>query len=382
MRLSTRFQLMLMITFCLMTTLADAQDDQPAPQFLYRDGNHLVLLDGYTGEATELPFEVADGDLFSWSPDGHYLLARLQDDENSGYCLNLYDVDKLTWAYDEPISCAVVEAFFSDDEERIYYTTDEKTNEALWVYSLEAEASRKLYRTNEGDYENDTGISKLQWSPTKTYLTFETYDWMLGGTLNSLVVMNVENETYTTLSASDTYYASYNPIWSADDRWFLVTLLEEYSISFSMPYTNQRGDLYLVNADTGTQYRLTYTPATQETDIHWTDDGNIAFGIITAQELTLEQAMSIEVVPPDEIVTPEPVDEEAYFGPLADVQVSPDPNLGAWVTPQVGNLDELKIGSIVEGERTPDFSISIPDSYQSDNILIGWRPSDYPYPQE
>ena len=115
-----RLPIMLLIAFyvLLSTMLVTAQDEPPAPQFLYRNENRLVLLNGYTGEATELPFEVVGGDHFTWSPDGRYLLALLQDDEPSKYCLNLYDVDVQVWVYNKPIACAVGIANFSADGAR------------------------------------------------------------------------------------------------------------------------------------------------------------------------------------------------------------------------------------------------------------------------
>jgi hypothetical protein len=89
------------IVSLLMLLPATAQDELHPPQFLYRDENRLILLNGYTGEATELSMEVADRDRFEWSPDGRYLLARLLNDEDSRYCLNLYDVDLDVWVYNQ-----------------------------------------------------------------------------------------------------------------------------------------------------------------------------------------------------------------------------------------------------------------------------------------
>ena len=84
-------KLFLLIGFVLFgVSIVLAQDDVPAPQFLYRNGNHLVLLDGYTGEASELPFEVVEQDRFEWSPDGRYILAlQNRDSATYTYCLNL-----------------------------------------------------------------------------------------------------------------------------------------------------------------------------------------------------------------------------------------------------------------------------------------------------
>lgn len=110
------YPVLTLIVLCLFpTTPVQAQDEssQPAPQFLYRDDTRLILVDGYTGETTELPFEVTNYDRFVWSPDGLYLMTRLHNEENRAYCLNLYDVDALEWLYDEPISCSAGEAVFT-----------------------------------------------------------------------------------------------------------------------------------------------------------------------------------------------------------------------------------------------------------------------------
>jgi YD repeat-containing protein len=206
-----------------------------------------------------------------------------------------------------------------------------------------------------------------------------------GGTLNFFVVMNIKNGQYVTLSAPDPYYASYSPVWSPDDHWFLITLLERYVTSGTLPFTNDRGDVYLVNSQTGISYRLTYTPADYELGVHWTEDGRVAFTVVTVQEvaLTLQQAMNVEVVPSDEIVEPEPVNPDDIFNARRDVTISPDPNLEAWVTQsqQGDNQYQLNFGIPDAWGRTVIFSVPIPEGYQYSNILFGWRPSDYSYPQ-
>ncbi len=382
---SQYFPLLLIGLYVLLSATFALAQDAPAPQFLYRDENHLVLLNGYTGEATELPLVVTDQDRFAWSPDGQYLLARLQDSEHDGYfCLNLYDVDGQKWLYNQPISCSVGEAIFSGDGTRIYYVTTDETSATLWRYNMDNKTTRELYYADGGDTIHEVGISDIRWSPTKTYLTFVSYRWIMGGTLNTFVVVNAETEHHTTLSAPETYYASYYPTWSADDRWFLITLMEEYVTSGTLPVTNNEGDVYLVNSDTGASSRLTYTPAEREINIHWTEDGKIAFTEIVEQKMifTLEQALNVEAVPLDQIVIPPPVDYNDFINPLQGVMVSPDARLGGWVNEmQQGNdvTYELDFGSLLSEVRTANFSVSIP--YPYDSILIGWRPSDYPYPQ-
>jgi Tol biopolymer transport system component len=360
---------------------------------LYRDENHLVLLDGYSGDATQLSFEVTKSDQFSWSPDGKYLLSRLHegDDNTLTYCLNLYDVDAQKWAYPKPISCTVNEALFNADGSEIVYTTDTGTNGLLWRYTLADKKSQKLYQTTEGDNFSPMGISGVQWSPTETYLTFIHYRQILGGTLNFFVVLNIESQDTTGVIGGDGYYAYYDPIWSKDDRWFLITLQDQYVTSGTIPYTNDEGDVYLVNAETGNEYRLTYTPAVREGNIHWTDNGKISFNVTTVQvqdfTYTPQQAMHVEALPNDQIVYPDEVNPDDYYpNPLKDVTVSPDPNIGAWVSSKYPEQEgdpttwELNIGDIVfSPSPKANFSVPVPESYQYSNVLIGWRPTDYDY---
>ncbi len=388
---STRYRLtLLLIGLCLLflPVFVAAQDEPPAPTFLYREENRLLLLDGYTGETTELPFEVAAQDRFEWSPDGKYLLARFRNDEDYSYCLNLYEIGIQKWISDEGISCDAQGAKFSSDGTQLIYSTIDGDNAVLWQYSPEDEQSHEIYRTTEGSELRPNGIDDFQWSPTETYFTFIHYYQIMGGTLNNLVVMNMETMSHIIVNAPSSYYASYSPVWSADDSWFLITLKENYVTSGTLPFTNHLGDVYLVNTETGDQYRLTYTPATYEQDVRWTEDGHIAFDFMVVTEhaltFTTEQAMNIEPIPSEEIVWPEPVDAEDYF-PVSNQNhmLSPDPNHAAWVlasTTDGNNIYELNIGSILGG-FTPYFSIPLPEDYLYKNILIGWRPSDYHYPQ-
>ncbi len=385
--------LSLMVFGLLLTgVLAIAQDDPPAPQFLVRSDNRLLLVDGYTGEATELPFVVREFDQFEWSPDGRYVLARLHEGE-AGKCLNLFDINAWDWLYEEPISCAVGTVTFSPDDTQVLYTSIDGDNEVLWLHSLVDQSNQELHRTTDGEPNREAGLWSFQWSPTEDYLTFVSYKWIMGGTLNTFVVMNAETGDYVTLSAPDPYYADYRPVWSPDDGWFLITLQDEYVVGSSLPRTNHQGDVYLVNSETGDRYRLTYTPATHEGNVRWTDEGGITFSVRVVldqqYDFTLEQAMNVPEVLPEDIVMPEPIDFDAHLdehrsGPPSDVIISPDSYVGAWVssTPveHGGQIYELHIGQIYTNPRRAVFTLQLPDSYRSGDRFIGWRPTDYSYP--
>jgi Tol biopolymer transport system component len=382
------------VSLWLLTISVSAQND-PAPEFLYRDGNRLVLLNGYTGEKTELPLEVTRYDQIEWSPDGRYLVTRLDEDPsdtNFIFCLNLYDVDRREWFSSEPISCAVQGVAFFSDSKRLLYTTTDQINATLWLYSLESGSRQELYRTTDGNELMPSGISDLRLSPKERYLSFVDYTEIMGGTINEFVVMNTAEQDYVTISAPDTYYAHYTPIWSPNDDWFLIVMQEDYVTSGALASTNHQGDLYLVNPETGEMFRITYTPAGFETDIRWTEDGEIAFRTVTMIEdnfsFTTEEAMSIETIPDSEIVQPEPITAEDFSLRRGGVpgMVSPDPNLTAWIgsfnqISAEGGFVELKIGFWIDQAPIINVTISIPATSTYERVIIGWRPTDYPYPE-
>lgn len=374
------------ICVLLLTVPAAAQDDIPAPQFLYREGDRLILINGYTGETAELPIEVTEQDRFEWSPDGRYLLLRRTNDEDYTYCLNLYDVDTQAWLYDEPIACHVLSVKVSTDSSQIAYGTDDEYNSVLWLYSLAEETHEEFYRTTDGDAQRPADVSCIGWSPGEAFFAFTNSDRILGGSLNYLKIMNVDSRDYVSIDTPTAYYASYDLVWSPDGLWFLVILKDEYVTSGTMPVTNHEGDVYLVNAETGEKHRLTYTPYDYEYDLGWTDDGRITYKRMTTEQLTLEQAMQIEVVSPEDIATPEPIAPVMLSDSMVEVIPSQTPNIGAWVrfvTVEEGNRAyRLSIGDMSDmisyGEP---FFTWLPKDYDYNNILIGWRPSDHYYPQ-
>jgi hypothetical protein len=381
----SRWTRLLLLSLCLLLTtlVVHAQDEEPpAPQFLYRDYTRLILINGYTGETAELPFEVNQSDQFRWSADGRFLAAMFFESEPFLYCLNLFEVDAMEWLYEEPISCAVHSIRFFEDREEFFYVTSGELSSTLWLFNPEDGTSEALYEQEGGSLPYSGGISDLVWSPTGTYLTFEAFTQIMGGTLNSFVVMNFERRQSIRISAPNPYYASYRPIWSDDDRWFLINLKEEYVYSAMIPRSNHQGDIYLINSDTGESSRLTYTPAVNKA-AEWTEEGDILIRefITRHTTLTIEEAMAVEPIPREAIVYPERIDVEAFQTPRGtiDAYISPDTNLGAWVRfvedEQGQNVSVLNIGWPYSMNSA--FTFVLPEEY----TLIGWRPSDYPYPQ-
>ncbi len=384
-----RFHLtgLLIVLLTVSAVPAIAQDDDPpTPQLLYRDGTRLLLLDGYTGETEELPFAVSEWDTFTWSPDGRYLLAQLRDENTWPSCINLYDLDNAAWLYDEPIACEVGHGLFSGDNTQLVYSVplpDDPHNAALRLHSLSDETDIELYRTLEGNLANNANLANVEWSPTEAYLTFISYKWIMGGTLNRFVVMNTDNFEYVTINAPNIYYASYKPIWSPDDSRFIMRLQGEYAYSGAIPTTNHSGDVYLFDADTGEEFRVTYSPAMQEFDLRWTDEGEIAYStrevIIHQTQLTIAEAMNVDPVAPEDMVTPEPIRQEDYFSTPIEIVVSPDPSLAAWIDREEvwesSDVYRLYVGS-ANGDNH-NYVIRVWD----EDDFFGWRPSDYDYPQ-
>src|SRR5688500_2436378 len=105
--------LFLVVLLFVVSGLAYAQDEEaPPPEFLYRDENNLILVNGYTGERVELLNNLSEQDRFIWSLDGQYLLALQQDGNSYRYCLNVFEVDTRQWQYSEAIACGVESALF------------------------------------------------------------------------------------------------------------------------------------------------------------------------------------------------------------------------------------------------------------------------------
>jgi hypothetical protein len=381
------YRLFPVLLILLLSTLITAQEEQPAPQFLYRDDNRLILLDGYTGETTELSIEVGEDDIFYWLPNGKYLVALFAEGNKFQYCLNLYNVDNLTWLHDKPVACEINSVRFSADSKQIVYVAPENYNETLWRYNIEDEVKEILYRTTDGNKTNPMSIVNVVWSPTQKYLTFTPYADSSSeeGADYSFVVMDFDTQDYFTVEAPDLYNASYLPVWSKDDEWFLLDLREDYRRYMLPPFPNHHGDVYLFNSKTGGGHRLTYTPSVDEINIHWTEEGNIAFSeaIYKAYEFTLEEAMNIEPVPDEDIVILEVQGRETPYR-TDGIEVSPDPRIGAWVDTRA--LEEgiythtITVGSAYATPPVAHFRVTVETSHY--HIDIGWRPSDYPYEQQ
>jgi hypothetical protein len=362
----TLFALLLMLTPAL------AQEEARPPQFLYRDGERLLLVtvQGDTAETLTLPgIEIGEGDRFEWSPDGRYLLALLDEGGDWGRkCLNLYDVDAQRWLFDAPVACDADEAVFSHNGRWIAYAindTETTGNGMLWLYDIIQAIDVKLWTTTEGSHVHWAGISNLEWSPNDECLTFTAWKNMGGGGRASLGIYCMETSQLHIVVGGDGYYATYDPIWSFDDEWILLVLQEEYH-GIGLSETNHQGDLYLIHAIDGQSYRLTYTPAEPELNVGWTEDGEIAFDVVHSVRLSINNAMQISAPSLESIETPAPPT------PLRPLGSLPAPNSPYEV--RIDN-DVLSITNVENRVRGDLFTDPLPENYSYFTVIIGWRPT-------
>ncbi|MBK9751418.1 MAG: hypothetical protein IPO91_32265, partial [Chloroflexi bacterium] len=360
-----------------------AQEDAHPPQFLYREGGQLVLVSitGETSEALPLPDVVAgDNDRFVWSPDGRYLLALSAPDVFSDYCLNVYDIARLDWISNIPIACHVSDAEFSHDGTALAYSTTDyseqdgrrfPTNADVWLLDLQQQSTESIYHWSWSDTPNQfsIGLVGLNWSTHDGYLTFVQTESLLSSNDRFLIVYNIAPATSYSPQISTSSYASYDPIWSPDEARFLLRLQEEYW-SHNFP-TNHEGDVFLVHASDGEQYRLTYTPAERESNIRWTEDGRVAFDVVQSVYLEVDEALSVPEPNPNSIVQPQRAELQDMF--LQGLYVFEESDLAAWVISKGDSPFILHIGGF--SGRQHAYSTQLGEDYNLQTGIIGWRPT-------
>lgn len=375
----------LLIVLLITPFTITAQEDAHPPQFLYRDGDQLVLVSitGETSEALPLPDVVAgDNDRFVWSPDGRYLLALSAPDVFSDYCLNAYDLARLDWISDIPIACHVSDAQFSHDGTTLAYSTTDyseqdgrrfPTSADVWLLDLQQQSTESIYQWYWSDTPNQfsIGLLGLSWSTHDGYLTFVQTESLLSSNDRFLIVYNIAPATSYSPQISTSSYASYDPIWSPDEAWFLLRLQEEYW-SHNFP-TNHEGDVFLVHAADGEQYRLTYTPAERESNIRWTEDGRVAFDVVQSVYLEVDEALSVPEPDPNSIVQPEQADLEEMF--LQGLYAFEESDLAAWVISKGVSPFILHIGGF--SRRQHAYSAQLGEDYNLQTGIIGWRPTGH-----
>lgn len=387
----------------ILVSPVQSQEATPEPlawELIYRDGDQIMLLkilQDYSSVVEPLPgADSAFSGRLTLSPSGDYLIAIYANaPQPSPYCLNLYDLQRREWMYVSPINCGVTEALFTPDETQIVYAAQMQDTLAaeLRLFTLDDQRHEVLYRldndenpiivTTTGTPLYGRSIHSLGWSPTGTYLTFTSQIDIMGGGINYLRVMNFDTrEQHYIFSA---YYGSYDPIWSPTDNWFLITLQDQYVTSGTFPFTNHKGDLYLVNSSTGDQQRITFTPAVIEYNIQWIDDERFSYDLAFTETFELTTADAANIVPPDldTIVQPEPAEPEDFGFGTARGLLSGDDYLQAFTTERREN-DQQICNLIVDfadyRSLEPVFETPIDTIFCADyNVIIGWTPQQrYP----
>lgn len=323
--------IVLSVLLSLVFMCGAAQETPDFPHLLYFDENGAMLLNILTLKTTALPVEFKAYDTILWSPDGRYLMHNASAPNLEALCIRLYDVVQGQWFDDQPIACGVSEATFDSTGSSVMYFHLQQ--QAIITFNILTSEHSTLYQHTPSQNFNPEWIEFINWSPDGRYLTFVIAVQIMGGSLNSLKVLNIETQDTFDITARDPYYASYNPIWRDDSVWFLLRVQDEYVTSGMNLNTNHRGDVYLVNAADGSIKRLTYTPAEFEHDLGWDKNGNIQYTVI--QTITLEEALAIPDVSDDQIIKPEPIPFFAMFSRVA--VESPDHQLVALTDPDINS---------------------------------------------
>lgn len=362
------------------TSVLQAQTDEPtidSPQFIYRDSEHLVLVNAVSGETEILTgIQAKQRDYLSVSPSGHYLMMITEDtDSNVSYCLNIYEIETQKFLYRQPIHCNIQTAEFSNDDTSIAFSTRSTDAEepALWLHKFSTGTTQLLYDKSLGTsiYESGVGITDIRWSPSGNYMSFVIFTDIMGGSLNFLHILNVETlREYGVGGFGDFYYATYNPLWSPDENWILLALKEEYVAGGSRPFTNHEGDLYLINSKTGEQHRLTFTPAEYESGPRWTVDGSITYVIPQTVTLSVDEALDLQ--PPDEIIEPEEIDFSMPLSCITEM-ASPAQYYVARICSSLkgSDPDAKQLFIFVDGYTT--YTDTLPSNQYYSRVLIGWR---------
>lgn len=350
------------------------------PQLLYRNGENLILVNASTGDAETLPGIVAgEQDRFEWSPDGQFLVVKKAiNSELYPRCLNIYSLTESEVLYEEYLGCGIEDVAFSNDSSYVVFSTrtEDELNAILWIHSLSENTTIQVYQTTEGNPVNVAGIERMEWSPTDHYMSFTSYRYIMGGTVNALYLLNPRTmSSFYVPTPVNGYYARYRPIWSSADDWFLLNLQENSVTNGVIAYTNDRGDLYLVRSETGDVHRLTFSPTENEGDAHWTEDGQIAYNVTQTIKLTIPDAIAIQAPPPETIIQPEPVDQERFFPqPCRNSVSSPGARYVAQTCPPQAETNAVTDALVIRLDEEITFGVALPAEYDINDIVIGWRP--------
>lgn len=261
----------LLLAFLLLIIVAPSptKAQEHPPQLLYRKDDLLYLADAATGETSSLPNVKANGfSRWFWSPNGRYLLGLLRE---RGYsALRVYDIEQeqyLNDAYIEAPAYALNSATWSPDSQMISYSINNQFYGELWLLELNTGERSLLYRSPKSDI--GSAVYGQWWSPSGSQLLFEDSQQIIGGSINNLRLINRFGGEAIYLHGE--YYAFYDPVWSSDGNWILLTLYDTYFAGYGFK-SSERGDVYVYNAKEAKSYRVTYTPYIPENQLSWSPD--------------------------------------------------------------------------------------------------------------
>jgi hypothetical protein len=331
------------ILLCLLIVLTvsvHAQDNTSAPQFLYRNGEQLFLVDASTGAETLLPdINASEIAYHIWSPNGRYLLTSTRTGDQ---CLNVYDVDALAWVNATPFACQAYSYSFSHDSSQIAYTIYHEDDGVLEIYDIGDNAIRRI--NTDTPFRDVFG--NIGWSSTDEYLSFNQSTDGADGSITQFKVFSLAQNAVTVTEE----YNSSSPIWSPDGQWFLLRQKPEEG-QFLPVYTS---DLFLYRAADGEHFRVTNTPFVFEEVFGWTEDGEIYYTIEVEQRIAVEEAMT-QVLP-----VMDQAEIESHVSPLDYYRAVYDSDYGEPLTYVSPEHDYIVILEYIQ------------DSPQEEMILVIW----------
>ncbi len=391
------FALLTGLLLIVLSHPAQAQTEIPeidAPQFLYRHGETLILVDSLVNHLPPAAGRILPGvtagkdDHFEWSHNGQFLLVEqsIASEVQPYYCLNVYSLAEQKLLYDEYLGCDIGDATFSNNSTQLAFSTLAKDglSAVLWLHNLNSETTKNAFtatlstRTDDGKYLLEPlygkGISEIRWSQTDQHVSFITSGQENGDQFNILQTLDIHSLSHRYVNMRfypnlSVFYATYDPVWSPDNSWLLMRIRQSYPPYGYRGHADDQGDLYLFNNETNELSRLTYTPAEEEIAPHWTENGEIAFGIVEDVALTIDDALQIQ--PPDDIATPEVIHPQHLLPNCIGMSETIDPTWKAEVCPPNDGSDTYTFDISGWGDITYSVELSSGDY---NNVLIGWRP--------
>ena len=276
---------MRLIIFVLMMILICARVQAKAQEFcnsssaaiIYENGNAIYQFNVDTQENNQLStLRLGDEDRLAWdnlSNEDFVLIERRDSNGIAGIDIyNLASQEHLNVSL--PVNASSIA--ISPNGEQIAFTRlieldDFSYESELWIYEVATQYTRPIYRAVSLSTNDLFGVSivQLEWSPDgQKLLINEQHVLALSAPLQGkqvLVLLDVS--TYRSRILFDTWYGNHDFEWSPTSQWILVSVRYEV-------FTNEIvSDLYILNANDKSSFKVTFTPEVGEFDLRWTTDG-------------------------------------------------------------------------------------------------------------